>query len=98
MRLVTIDRPEARNAVDRPTAEALFDAFTEFDATTGFAYGVHWWLWPDYAGSLACHGYEGQYTVVLPSSELVVVHLGKCPAAQRTIVNDHLRTILSAAQ
>ena len=25
--VVTIDRPEARNAVDRPTADALVDAF-----------------------------------------------------------------------
>ncbi len=30
--VVTIDRPEARNAVDGPTAQLLFDAFTEFDA------------------------------------------------------------------
>ncbi len=29
---VTIDRPEARNAVDRPTAEALSAAFADFDA------------------------------------------------------------------
>jgi enoyl-CoA hydratase len=30
--LVTIDRPGRRNAVDMPTAQALFDAFTRFDA------------------------------------------------------------------
>ena len=30
--VVTIDRPEARNAVDRPTADALVDAFARFDA------------------------------------------------------------------
>lgn len=30
--VVTIDRPEARNAVDRPTADALADAFRAFDA------------------------------------------------------------------
>jgi len=30
--VVTIDRPEARNAVDRPTAEALAEAFRGFDA------------------------------------------------------------------
>ena len=30
--VVTIDRPDARNAVDRPTATALADAFREFDA------------------------------------------------------------------
>lgn len=29
--IVTIDRPERRNAVDEPTASALFDAFTGFD-------------------------------------------------------------------
>jgi enoyl-CoA hydratase len=30
--IVTIDRPEVRNAVDGPTAVALADAFTRFDA------------------------------------------------------------------
>jgi enoyl-CoA hydratase len=30
--IVTIDRPEVRNAVDGPTAEALADAFRTFDA------------------------------------------------------------------
>ena len=29
---VILDRPHARNAVDGPTAMALFEAFTEFDA------------------------------------------------------------------
>lgn len=32
VRIVTIDRPAARNAVDGPTAEALYEAFVEFDA------------------------------------------------------------------
>lgn len=31
--VVTINRPEVRNAVDRATAEALHDVFTTFDAT-----------------------------------------------------------------
>ncbi len=31
---ITIDRPEARNAVDGPTARALADAFRAFDAET----------------------------------------------------------------
>ncbi len=30
--VVTIDRPERRNAVDNPTAAALFEAFTDFDS------------------------------------------------------------------
>ena len=33
--LVTIDRPEARNAVDTEHARALYDAFLEFDADPG---------------------------------------------------------------
>ena len=37
---VTIDRPEARNAVDRPTAEALAEAFRAFDADDNAAVAV----------------------------------------------------------
>ena len=33
--IVTIERPEKRNAVDLPTARALYDAFRRFDADTG---------------------------------------------------------------
>lgn len=38
--VVTIDRPEVRNAVDGDTARALFDAFREFDADDGLAAAV----------------------------------------------------------
>ena len=38
--IVTIDRPEVRNAVDRPTAEALLDAFRRFDADDALAAAV----------------------------------------------------------
>jgi enoyl-CoA hydratase len=31
VRIVTIDRPEVRNAVDRPTADALLEAFERFE-------------------------------------------------------------------
>ena len=30
--VITIDRPEVANAIDRPTAEALADAFRRFEA------------------------------------------------------------------
>jgi CubicO group peptidase (beta-lactamase class C family) len=49
----------------------------------GFDYGRHWWMWPQLPGSMAAHGYEGQYVIVVPDRELVVVHLGKTPAAVR---------------
>jgi enoyl-CoA hydratase len=38
--IVTIDRPEARNAVDGPTAAALADAFRAFDADDGSSVAV----------------------------------------------------------
>jgi enoyl-CoA hydratase/carnithine racemase len=38
--VVTIDRPDARNAVDRPTADALVDAFTRFDVDDALSVAV----------------------------------------------------------
>ena len=38
--VVTLDRPEVRNAIDRPTAEALADAFRRFDADPSLAVAV----------------------------------------------------------
>ena len=38
--IVTIDRPAVRNAVDRPTADALAAAFRDFDADAGQAAAV----------------------------------------------------------
>ncbi len=40
VRVVTINRPEVRNAVDRPTAEALESAFAAFDADAGSSVAV----------------------------------------------------------
>jgi len=39
---VVLDRPHARNAVDGPTATALFDAFEEFDRDESAAVAVLW--------------------------------------------------------
>ena len=72
--------------------------FAAHDPELGFDYGAQWWLWPDLAGSYACHGYEGQYILVVPDRELVVVHLGKCPAAERPLVNEALRAVVAAAR
>ena len=33
-------------------------------ATEEFGYGAHWWLWREYPGAFAAHGYEGQYVIV----------------------------------
>ena len=38
--IVTISRPDARNAVDRPTADALYDAFQAFDADEALSVAI----------------------------------------------------------
>jgi enoyl-CoA hydratase len=40
VRVVTIDRPETRNAIDRPTAAALAEAWQAFDADDALSVGV----------------------------------------------------------
>jgi CubicO group peptidase (beta-lactamase class C family) len=67
-----------------------------FDDESGFGYGRHWWLWPPFEGSLACHGYEGQYTIVAPDRDLVVVHLGKSPIDQRDPLVRSLGAVVAA--
>jgi CubicO group peptidase (beta-lactamase class C family) len=47
------------------------------DEESGSGYGRHWWSWPDVPGSYSCHGYEGQFIVVAPECDVVLVHLGK---------------------
>lgn len=71
--------------------------FTAHDDDGGFDYGAQWWMWPDLPGSLACHGYEGQYTIVVPDRELVVVHLGKVAADDRSLLDVAVREIVGAA-
>jgi CubicO group peptidase (beta-lactamase class C family) len=64
--------------------------FSALDPENGCHYGRHWWMWPELPGSLACHGHEGQYIVVVPDRELVVVHLGKTPAEQAAPLRQRL--------
>ena len=42
----------------------------------GFDYGRHWWLWPDFEGSIVAQGFQGQYIFVLPEAGITMVHLG----------------------
>lgn len=67
------------------------------DPETGLDYGRHWWMWPDLPGSLSCNGYEGQYTIVVPDRELVVVHLGKTDVSGAPELRGRLRKLIAAA-
>src|SRR2546425_11810774 len=50
---ITLDRPERRNAVDPPTAEALRAAFRAFDQDRSARVAVLWG-----AGGTFCAGYD----------------------------------------
>lgn len=66
------------------------------DTPHGFHYGRHWWMWPQYPASMAAHGYEGQYVVVVPDRDLVVTHLGRTDAAVRARLVEYLDAIIRA--
>jgi CubicO group peptidase (beta-lactamase class C family) len=66
------------------------------DPENGCDYGRHWWIWPDQPGSMAAHGYEGQYVIVLPPHDAVVVHLGKTDASARDRLVGRLRRLIDA--
>lgn len=66
------------------------------DPDSGRGYGRHWWLWRERPGVFAAQGYEGQYTVVAPDRDLVVVHLGKSPADRRVGLEQRLAAIVDA--
>lgn len=66
------------------------------DDQTGFGYGRHWWTWPDQPDSVAAHGYEGQYVIVLPERDAVVVHLGTTDAAVRAHLVARMRRLVEA--
>jgi CubicO group peptidase (beta-lactamase class C family) len=69
---------------------------TVVDPDSGFGYGAHWWIWPEEPRSLAAHGYEGQYIVVLPERDLVLVRLGRTDAACRPALVTQLRRLVAA--
>jgi len=64
------------------------------DPENGCDYGRHWWMWPEFPGSLACHGHEGQYVVVDPARDLVVVHLGKTPSEVSPALRGRIRQMV----
>lgn len=70
---------------------------TAHDDENDLGYGRHWWTWPQFPGSLGCHGYEGQYTLVIPDRGIVVVHLGKTDVSVAPQLRRRLADIVEAA-
>jgi len=61
----------------------------------GWGYGAHWWLLPDRDdGLFFASGYRGQYTIVVPRLDLVVVRSGDSETDQRDAVLGSLLQIV----
>lgn len=72
-------------------------------------YGAHWWLnagaasdasrriWPDLPRDIFwASGFEGQYVVIVPSHELVIVRLGVTPDERAFSLGALLRSVMAA--
>jgi CubicO group peptidase (beta-lactamase class C family) len=68
-------------------------ARTPTPASSGW-YGAHWWLALDDSGRFSANGYEGQYIVVDPRRDLVLVRLGVSSIEQRAHVLRRLRDVV----
>jgi len=61
----------------------------------GRVHTSHWWLFGDNPwGAFQCSGYEGQYIVVVPPLDAVVVRLGKSEAGLRENVTAQLKALI----
>ncbi|MCF8506569.1 MAG: beta-lactamase family protein [Caulobacter sp.] len=56
-------------------------------------YGAQWWLGIGGPGSFSANGYDGQYTVLVPDLDVVLVRHGGTPAA----LKDNLRAFIGEA-
>jgi CubicO group peptidase (beta-lactamase class C family) len=59
--------------------------FQQADCIEG-PYGAHWWLDLAGPGSFSANGYEGQYIIVAPDRDLVLVRHGVTPEADQPLV------------
>jgi CubicO group peptidase (beta-lactamase class C family) len=60
------------------------------------SYGAHWWLAQDGSGIFNASGYKGQYIVVAPAWDLVLVRTGDSDPEQRAAVITALADLIRA--
>lgn len=70
--------------------------FVAADPVNGLHYGRHWWMFPQFPGSMAACGYEGQHILVVPDRRLTVVSLNKTPADRIGLLRARLIRLVEA--
>lgn len=66
---------------------------TPVPETERLGYGAHWWLGMAGPGSFSANGYEGQFTVLVPELDLILVRNGKSPNDLKDAVMDWLAAV-----
>ena len=61
----------------------------------GSHYGTHWWVHEDGRGTFFCSGFEIQRVICVPTSDLVIVRLGKTPQEDYDIPKRWLDDIIA---
>jgi CubicO group peptidase (beta-lactamase class C family) len=56
-------------------------------------YGAHWWLDLAGPGSFSANGYDGQFTVVVPERDMVIVRHGATPADRADNIKRWIKSI-----
>lgn len=69
---------------------------TPVPPTEELGYGAHWWLGMAGPGSFSANGYEGQYTLIVPDLDLILVRNGKSPLEQKDQVIRWMRQAADA--
>ncbi len=59
-------------------------------------YGAHWWLDVAEAGTFCAKGFQGQYILISPEKDMVVVRLGVSTEPQREYVVEALGEVLAS--
>ena len=84
----------ARLLAESWTATAAVETGRDAD---GMIHTMHWWRFGENPwGAFFASGYEGQYLVVVPALDLVVVRLGQTPTEQRLHVRDALTELIGS--
>jgi len=93
VRIVAINRPEKRNAVNRETAKELYDVFQDFEADEGVRVGVLCGR-----GGTFCAGYDLSELATTDTPHEILSPFGKGPAPMVILLNlcySHIQAYMS---
>jgi CubicO group peptidase (beta-lactamase class C family) len=59
-------------------------------------YGAHWWIDMVGPGTFSANGYEGQFTILVPELDLILVRHGSTPATKMENLKGWLKAVVDS--